>query len=336
MKSEQAVHLALLLLVQLVCASGPTHRATPVTQTYYRPTPLMQWNAWNTFSKDGIPIRGGRAEYQQMAEAIISSGMREAGYTSISTVCTDWIGRDPHTHRLQENTTLWPGGMASFADYLHENGLTLSVYTDAGKLNCCQEPGSLGYEAIDMQTFADWGADYVAVDYCGGGEDVQAAYQRFQTGINASGRPMGLEVYNLGQGAAWNWAPQMHAPFFRISGDIGNAWAATPKLPTQGIMQLLDDAARIGPVLNKYTGNESGTYPQYGQLVVGVPQNRPTVGDPGLSLIEAQSHFSLWCMFPSPLVATNDVRLRDESIEGILMNPETINVTKTRWARLRC
>ena len=48
--------------------------------------------------------------------------------------------------------------MASFADYLHGNGLTLSVYTDAGELNCCQEPGSLGYETIDMQTFADWGA----------------------------------------------------------------------------------------------------------------------------------------------------------------------------------
>ena len=139
---------------------------------------------------------------------------------------------------------------------------------------------------------------------------------------------MGLEVYNLGRGAAWNWAPQMHVPFFRISGDIGNAWAAIPKLPTQGVIELLNAAARIGPVLNKYTGNASGTYPQYGQLVVGVPPNRPTVGDPGLSLIEAQSHFSLWCMFPSPLVATNDIRLRDESIEAILMNPETISVNQ--------
>jgi hypothetical protein len=30
-------------------------------------------------------------------------------------------------------------------------------YTDAGTHNCCGEPGSLGYEGIDMATFASWG-----------------------------------------------------------------------------------------------------------------------------------------------------------------------------------
>lgn len=64
-----------------------------------------------TFSVDGKPIRGGRKEYEAMAEALIQSGMRDAGYTLISTVCTGWVGRDPVTHELQENTTLWPGGM---------------------------------------------------------------------------------------------------------------------------------------------------------------------------------------------------------------------------------
>ena len=40
-------------------------------------------------------------------------------------------------------------------------------------------------------------------------------------------------------------------------------------------------------------GNETGTYPNYGQLSVGVPANHPTIGDPGLTLVEAQSHFSM-------------------------------------------
>jgi hypothetical protein len=43
--------------------------------------------------------------------------------------------------------------------------MQLSVYTDAGLKNCRQEPGSLGYEAIDKKTFASWGADAVGVDY---------------------------------------------------------------------------------------------------------------------------------------------------------------------------
>lgn len=41
------------------------------------------------------------------------------------------------THELQQNLTLWPGGMKSFADYLHSKGMQLSVYTDAGTHNCC-------------------------------------------------------------------------------------------------------------------------------------------------------------------------------------------------------
>ena len=71
----------------------------------------MAWNAWNTFSTNGKPMRGGRSEYQSVAEAMIESGMVAAGYTLVSTVCTGWIGRDPITHALQENLTAWPGGM---------------------------------------------------------------------------------------------------------------------------------------------------------------------------------------------------------------------------------
>ena len=112
----------LLLLLALL------HVAEAVA-SYHADTPLMQWNAWNTFSVNGKPIRGGQKEYQEMADALISSGMAEAGYRSVSTVCTDWIGRcppplsspsswalnltlirrDPVTKRLQENRTLWPG-----------------------------------------------------------------------------------------------------------------------------------------------------------------------------------------------------------------------------------
>jgi hypothetical protein len=64
-------------------------------------------------------------------------------------------------------------------------------------------------------------------------------------------------------------------------------------------------------------------------MVVGVPKDHPTKGDPGLTLVEAQSHFSMWCMFPAMLMATNDVRKRDKDIENILFNKETIAVNRT-------
>jgi hypothetical protein len=65
--------------------------------------------------------------YETMAQAMIDSGMVAAGYTLMSTVCTDWLGRDPVTHDIQQNLTLWPGGMKSFSAWLHERGMQLSV-----------------------------------------------------------------------------------------------------------------------------------------------------------------------------------------------------------------
>lgn len=57
------------------------------------------------------------------------------------------------------------------------------VYSDAGVKNCCGEPGSLGYEALDMETFASWEVDSVGVDYCGGPSGVEVEYQKFADGI---------------------------------------------------------------------------------------------------------------------------------------------------------
>jgi hypothetical protein len=65
--------------------------------------------------------------------------------------------------------------------------------------------------------------------------------------------------------------------------------------------------------------------------VVGVPADHPTIGDPGLSLVEQQSHFSLWSMFASLMLATNDVRKRDKDVEKILLNPETIAISQDPW-----
>ena len=51
-----------------------------------RRTPVMAWNAWNTFSINGKPLRGGRKEYETIAEAMVDSGMVAAGYTLLSSV----------------------------------------------------------------------------------------------------------------------------------------------------------------------------------------------------------------------------------------------------------
>ena len=40
------------------------------------------------------------------------------------------------------------------------------MYADAGNLTCQNHPGSLGYETVDAQSFAEWGVDYLKYDDC--------------------------------------------------------------------------------------------------------------------------------------------------------------------------
>ena len=329
----------------MVVASSATAASIPPP----RATPVLGWNAWNTFSTNGKPDRGGRKEYETVVEAMIESGMVKAGYTFMGTVCTGWTGRDPVTRELQQNLTNWPGGMKSFSDYLHTKGMTLSVYTDAGVKNCCGEPGSLGFEDIDMKTFASWGADAVGIDYCGGPTDVQGEYEKFASAIAKSGRSMQLGIWNLGKGAAYKWAPAMSVnltaatqtqpgvfhgawvPAIRLTRDIGNMWDGTGG-PTESVMALVDQIQAIPDLWSYGLGNTSGTFPNYGQMVVGVPKGHPSSPDLGLTLVEAQSHFSLWAMFGSLMLATNDIRKRDKDIEAILMNRETLAISQDPWA----
>ena len=49
----------------------------------------------------------------------------------------------------------------ALVDYIHARKLKISAYASTGKFNCCppfageQEPGSLGYEELDIQTWTE-------------------------------------------------------------------------------------------------------------------------------------------------------------------------------------
>ena len=67
------------------------------------------------------------------------------------------MGRDPATKRLIADPAAFPEGIKAVADYVHSMDMKLGIYTDRGKLTCQKRPGSKGFEAVDAQTFADWG-----------------------------------------------------------------------------------------------------------------------------------------------------------------------------------
>ena len=56
--------------------------------------------------------------------------------------------------------------MKALGDYIHGLGMKFGIYTSAGTLTCQEKAGSLNYEDVDAQDFADWGVDYLKYDNC--------------------------------------------------------------------------------------------------------------------------------------------------------------------------
>jgi alpha-galactosidase len=101
----------------------------------------------------------------EAANAIVDKGFKAAGYEYInSDDCWSNInGRDATTHQLLPNFTKFPDGIKGTADKVHDLGLKFGIYSSAGTMTCGHYPASLGYEAIDAETFASWGVDYLKV-----------------------------------------------------------------------------------------------------------------------------------------------------------------------------
>ena len=110
--------------------------------------PAMGWNSWNQFRCD---INEGLI--REVARAMVSSGLRDAGYRYVN-VDDCWQGyRAPDGH-IVPNREKFPSGMRALGDYIHGLGLKFGIYSDTAELTCENYPGSMGYEELDA---ADYG-----------------------------------------------------------------------------------------------------------------------------------------------------------------------------------
>ena len=107
------------------------------------PTPPMGWNSWNQL---GCGVTAERV--RQTADAMVESGMRDAGYEYINIDdCWSLLERDADGN-LQPAAS-FQDGIPALADYVHERGLKLGIYGDRGTATCAGRAGSSGYEQKD-------------------------------------------------------------------------------------------------------------------------------------------------------------------------------------------
>ncbi|WP_223283765.1 ricin-type beta-trefoil lectin domain protein [Streptomyces sp. FBKL.4005] len=309
---------ALTLSACATASAGTTAQAAPGSPAL---TPPLGWNSWNSF---GCGIT--EAQVRQAADAMVSSGMKAAGYQYV-VVDDCWFDpqRDP-AGNLRANPTKFPSGMKALGDYIHGKGLKFGIYQAPNEKTCAQgvgtypgSTGSKGHEAQDAATFASWGVDYLKYDWCSGSGTLSEQIARFTTmrdALRATGRPIVYSInpnsFHSPTGDKYDWGQV--ADLWRTTEDLLDIWQNnnTNSYP-MGVGNVLDVtaplAAQSGP----------GHWNDPDMLVVGRP---------GLSLTESRSHFALWALLSAPLMAGNDIRTMSADVSAILRNPRLLAVNQ--------
>lgn len=270
--------------------------------------PQMGWNTWNKF--------GGNINEELVrgiADALVETGMRDAGYTYIN-LDDCWHGQRDADGFIQADPERFPGGIKALADYVHARGLKLGIYSDCGTATCAGRPGSLGHEYQDALQYARWEVDYLKEDWCNTANiNARGAYKLMSDALRAAGRPIFLSMCEWGSNKPWLWASEIgHS--WRIGPDIWCNFDSTRVhrggFTDVGVMQCI----RLCEPLRKYAG--PGHWNDPDMLEVGN----------GMTVNEDRAHFAMWCMMASPLILGNDLRAMSEETKAILMNREMIAV----------
>jgi alpha-galactosidase len=271
-------------------------------------TPPMGWNSWNKFQ-----CNVSEELVRKTAEAMIATGMRDAGYVYVN-IDDCWQGERDANGYIQPDKKRFPKGMEALGDFIHSKGMKLGIYSDAGSKTCGKRIGSLGYEEKDAEQFANWGIDYLKYDWCNTqGQKPEEAYPKMRDALQKTGRPILFNVCEWGTSQPWTWAAPV-GNTWRTTGDIGICWekGGCKKTWETGIMNILD--LQVG--LEAYAG--PGRWNDPDMLQVGN----------GLSEVEDRSHFSLWALIAAPLLAGNDLAAMNAATKETLTNREVIAVNQ--------
>lgn len=266
--------------------------------------PIMGWSSWNNFR-----IHISEQLIKDQADALISSGLYDAGYRYINVDDGYFGGRDSNG-KLFVDSVKFPNGMGSVADYIHSKGLKAGLYSEGGQNTCGSiwdndqkgiGVGMYGHETQDAELFFnEWKFDFIKVDWCGGLQmkiDEEAQYTKIVTAVKAANPKAG---FNL---CRWQfpgvWATKM-VDSWRISQDIHNSF--------KSVLAIIDINRDL------YIYSSPGHYNDMDMLQVGR----------GMTYEEDKTHFSMWCMLNSPLLAGNDLRSMSKETIEILTNKELI------------
>ncbi len=264
-------------------------------------TPPMGWSSWNAFAEK-IDDATARA----IADAMVSTGLRDAGYVYVN-IDDGWQGTRDAQGELRSNAKF--PDMKALADYVHARGLKLGLYTSPGPRSCAGYEGTYGHVRQDAQRFADWGVDYLKYDLCSGewfyadADTVQRTYLEMGAALRVTGRPIVYSLCEYGRFDVASWGRTVGGHLWRTTGDIKDEYASM---------------ASIG-------------FERHPKFKPGGPGgwNDPDmleIGNGGMSDDEYRTHMSLWVLQSAPLIMSHYVRTTTPSAAQLLLNREVLAI----------
>ena len=299
---------ALLLVLSVFALSSKAQ-----TPSVIAATPPMGWNSWNHFHRnvDDATIRA-------QADAMVSSGMRDAGYLYINIDDT-WEAAERDAQGNIQSNSKFPD-MKALAGYVHSKGLKLGIYSSPGAKTCAKYEGSLGHEDQDARTYAGWGIDYLKYDLCGLREQMKAAsspeeahkimfdaYIKMRDALRHTGRPIVYSLCQYGNDAVWRWGTEVGGNLWRTTGDISDKYASMSQI---GFSQA---------GLGRFAGPGHWNDPDMLE-----------VGNGGMNADEYRTHMSLWAILAAPLLAGNDLSTMTPETIAMLTNRDVIAIDQDK------
>ncbi len=263
-------------------------------------TPPMGWNSWNKFA-DKVDDATVRA----IADAMVSSGMKDAGYVYVNIDDT-WQGSRDAQGRITPNHKF--PDMKALADYVHSKGLKIGIYSSPGPRTCAGYEGSYGHEEQDAMTYAAWGFDYLKYDWCSAAQiykddEMRAVYQKMGDALRKTARPIVYSLCQYGRAEVWKWGSKVGGNLWRTTDDIEDNWKSMSAI---GFSQFA-----LAPFARPGHWNDPDML---------------EIGNGGMNNDEYRTHMSLWALLAAPLLAGNDLRTMSEETKGILLNREVIAI----------
>jgi hypothetical protein len=298
---------------------APAAKAAPRSRAVSAATPYMGWDSYFAFG-----ARYSESAVLEQASDLLTLGLARRGYRFVWLDVGWWQGARTLDEQIQLDRAQWPHGIAWLAGVLHNAGLLLGLYTDAGDGGCGGiGQGSYGHYAQDAKTFAEWGVDAVKVDFCGGswlGLDPAGAYREFRAALDASGRPMLLSICDFlqpgehGEGepppprsafTSYAFGPGVGASW-RTDGDVG----VPGRVPFGNVLRNLDaDAAHP-----EAAGPGHWNDPDY----LGPDQ--------GMGVQQFRTQVSMWAMLAAPLMVSRDLGRLGRASLAAIENREVVAV----------